>query len=86
MKRSKLPIIALIAVIFSIISVVRSYPRREPTTPPSPPPTAGNAQSVAAVGLIEPESENVAISCAVPGLVTGVYAKAGETSMISDGD
>ena len=78
MKRSKLPIIALIVVILSIISVVRSHPRREPTTPPSPPPTAANAQSVAAVGLIEPESENVAISCAVPGLVTGVYAKAGD--------
>src|SRR5260370_3647449 len=78
MKRSKVPIIVLIAVIFSIISVVRSHPSRESTTPPSPPPTAANAQSVAAVGLIEPESENVAISCAVPGLVTGLYAKAGD--------
>src|SRR3989449_9964691 len=78
MKRRILPILVLTAAIFSGISVVRSLPKREPTTPPSPPPTAGNAQSVAAVGLIEPESENVAISCAVPGLVTGVYAKAGD--------
>jgi multidrug resistance efflux pump len=78
MKRPILPLLALIAMIFGIISVVRSFPKREPTTPPSQPPTAARAQSVAAVGLVEPESENVAISCAVPGLVTGVYAKAGD--------
>jgi len=36
------------------------------------------SQSVAAVGLVEPESENIAISCAVSGLVTEVYVKAGD--------
>ena len=78
MKRPILPLLALIAVTFAIVSVVRSHPKREPTTPPSQPPTAASAQSVAAIGLVEPESEDVAISCAVPGLVTGVYAKAGD--------
>ena len=78
MKRSTLPIIALIAMIFGIISVVRSHPKREPTTPPSPPPTAASAQSVAAVGLVEPESENIDLSCAVSGMVTEVYVKAGD--------
>src|SRR5215471_9634073 len=78
MKRSTLPIIALIAMLFGIISVVRSHPKREPTTPPSPPSTAASAQSVAAVGLVEPESENIDLSCAVSGMVTEVYVKAGD--------
>jgi HlyD family secretion protein len=78
MKRSILPILVLTAAIFSGISVVRSLPKREPTTPPSQPPTAASVHSVAAVGLVEPESENIAISCAVSGMVTGVFAKAGD--------
>jgi multidrug resistance efflux pump len=33
---------------------------------------------VAAVGLVEPESENIAIACSVSGLVMAVYANAGD--------
>jgi len=78
MKRAILPILALTAVIFGIISVARTYPKREPTTPPSSPPASSFEHTVAAVGLVEPESENIALSCAVSGMVTGVYVKAGD--------
>src|SRR5436309_570471 len=51
---------------------------RRPTLPPSPPPSAVAPQTVAGIGLVEPESENIALSCSVSGMVTGVYVKAGD--------
>jgi multidrug resistance efflux pump len=55
-----------------------STPVRRATAPPSEPPSAIGAQSVAAVGIVEPQSENIAISCSVAGMVTSVYVKAGD--------
>src|SRR3989442_12364347 len=78
MKRAILPILALTAIIFGIISVARTHPKREPTTPPSSPPASSFEHTVAAVGLVEPESENIALSCAVSGMVTGVYVESGD--------
>src|SRR5215510_9719627 len=78
MKRAILPIFALTAVIFGIISVARTLSKREPTTPPSPPLASSFEHAVAVVGLVEPESENITLSCAVSGMVTGVYVKAGD--------
>ena len=48
-KRFILPIVAMAALTFGIISVVRSQPRHEATSPPSPPPASSYAQRVAAV-------------------------------------
>ncbi len=78
MKRAILPILALTAVIFGIISVARTLPKREPTTPPSPPPASSFEHTVAGVGLIEASTENINISCPVSGMVTRVYVKAGD--------
>jgi HlyD family secretion protein len=78
MKRFAIPFVAVISLTFAVAWTLGSRPVRRPTLPPSQPPGAVTAQSVAAVGLAEPESENVAISCAVSGLVTGVYVKAGD--------
>src|SRR6478672_4602253 len=78
MKRTVLPIIAAIAAILGMISVARTRPRREPTVPPSAPPTSNFEQVVAGVGLVEANSENIDISCAVSGMVTQLYVKAGD--------
>jgi multidrug resistance efflux pump len=78
MKRWFIPVIAAFALTFGIISVVRSQPRREATDPPVQPPESAFARNVAAVGLVEPESENVDVSCPVSGLVTAVYVNAGD--------
>jgi multidrug resistance efflux pump len=55
-----------------------SKPVHKPTAPPSPPPESTSENTVAAVGLVEPESENVDLSCSVSGLITGLYVKAGD--------
>ena len=78
MKRTVLPIVAAVAVILAMISVARTRPRREPTVPPSAPPTSSFEQVVAGVGLVEANSENIDVSCAVSGMVTQLYVKAGD--------
>src|SRR5436305_12129714 len=78
MKRTVLPIVAALAAILGMISVARTRPKREPTVPPSAPPTSSFEQVVAGVGLIEANSENIDVSCAVSGMVTQLYVKAGD--------
>lgn len=78
MKKFAIPLIAAISLTFALAWTLGSRPVRQSAVPPSEPPSAVSAQSVAAVGLVEPESENIALSCAVSGMVTGVYVKAGD--------
>src|SRR5437016_6589641 len=61
MKKLILPLIALAALVFGIGSVVRSQPKHEVTVPPSPPPASPFLHTVAAVGLVETSTENIAI-------------------------
>jgi multidrug resistance efflux pump len=82
MKRFAVPFVAVVSLTFAVAWTIGSRPVRRPTNPPSQPPSAVSAQSVAAVGLVEPESENIVISCPVPGLVTGVAVKAGDRVQI----
>ena len=78
-----LPLLALIAFVFSVISVWRLRPIRIIAEPPARPPspalmTTSQLNNVAAVGLIEANTENIALSVPVGGWVTAVYAHAGE--------
>jgi HlyD family secretion protein len=84
MKRFILPFLALAALAFGVISVVRSQPRREVTTPLSPPPSSSYAQTVAAVGLVETSTENIAVGTEIAGVVTNIYVDVG--SRVKAGD
>ena len=78
MKKFGLPLVALVALIFGGVSVWKWRSVKTATTPPSAPPVAAFQHTVGAVGLVEPSSENIAISTPVPGLVMHVHVKAGE--------
>src|SRR5262249_24540645 len=78
MKRWFIPIIAGSALTFGIISVVRSQPSSEKTNPPGTPPSATFSHTVAAVGLIETSTENIAIGSHLPGVVEKVYVTVGD--------
>jgi len=78
MLKYGLPVLAALILAFAIFAMVRSQPTHAVVPPPSPPPTAGFAASVGAVGLVEANSENIAVSLPVQGMVTHVYVKAGD--------
>jgi HlyD family secretion protein len=73
-----LPVFAALTLTFAILKITASQPVNAKLTPPAAPPSAVYANQVGAVGLAEAESENIAISLPVPGLVTRVDVKAGD--------
>jgi len=79
MKRWFIPLFAGFALIFGIISVVRSQPRREATAPPVQPPSTRFKHTVAAVGLVEASTENIAVGSHLPGVVEKVYVTVGDS-------
>jgi RND family efflux transporter MFP subunit len=84
MKRFILPLAALAALIFGVISVVRSQPKRVATTPPSPPPVSSYAQTVAAVGLVETSTENITVGTEIAGVVSNIYVDVGARVKVGD--
>lgn len=78
MVKYGLPLLAVIALSFSIFTVAKNRPVKANVAPPSAPPAAIFPSQVGAVGLVEPKSENISVSLPVPGLVTAVYVKAGD--------
>jgi len=76
--RKTVPLIAAIALVFAVGAVIAMKPVRHAEPPPSPPPAAKFESAVGAVGLVEANTENIDISTAVSGLVTGLYVHAGD--------
>ncbi|MDE3180980.1 MAG: efflux RND transporter periplasmic adaptor subunit [Acidobacteriota bacterium] len=72
------PLIAVLALVFAVVAVIAMKPVRHAEPPPFTPPTPKSESSVGAVGLVEANTENINLSCAVSGLVTAVYAEAGD--------
>src|SRR5216684_3424152 len=79
MKRWFIPILAVFALMFGIISVGRSQPKREQTNPAVQPPGSTFAHTVAAVGLIETSTENIAVGSHLPGVVEKVFVTVGSS-------
>src|SRR5215831_4761303 len=84
MKRTVLPLIALGALSFGIISLVQSQPRRETNLPPSPPPVSPYVHAVAAEGLVEASSENISIGTSLAEVVTDVPVVVGQKVKAGD--
>lgn len=78
MKRWIIPVIAAFALTAGIISVLRSQPRREVNTPPVQPPASSYAHNVAAVGLVETSTEDIAVGSHLPGVVEKVFVTVGD--------
>jgi len=77
MKKT-VPIMGAIALLFAVTAVIAMRPVQHKEPPPFPPPAKQLDSAVGAVGLVEANTENIAISTAVSGLVTAVYAGAGD--------
>lgn len=77
--RYGMPALAILALAFAIISTNRATPKVVYAEPPFPPPVAAYSNQLGAVGLVEAAGENIAVSPPVPGMVTRVEVKAGES-------
>jgi len=84
MKRILLPIIGVVAAMWAAYSVARTQPRRHSTNPPAPPPVSEFRKTVAAVGLVEANSENIAIGTPLAGVVDRVFVSVGQSVKAGD--
>src|SRR5262249_33006017 len=71
-------LLALLALGFTTSKAYDWRWRREATAPPNDPARITFTNTVAAVGLVEPSSENISVSTPVSGLVTAVHVKVGD--------
>lgn len=73
----KLPLLALIGLIFALNLVLTRKPE-PPRTPQVPPPATPFANSIAGIGVIEPKSEVINIGTELSGVVREVLVKVGD--------
>ena len=84
MKRFLLPLIGILAAGWATYSIARTAPRRETTAPPSPPPVSDFRDTVAATGVIEASTENIAVGTPLSGIVPRVFVGAGDAVKAGD--
>jgi len=84
MKRFLLPLIGFLAAGWATYSIARTTPHRESTAPPSLPPVSDFRDTVAAVGVIEASTENIAIGTPLSGIVPKVFVHAGDAVRSGD--
>jgi RND family efflux transporter MFP subunit len=78
-RKYVLPVIAMFGVIFAIYSVVtgqRQLPPAQPVTEPAQPQFDSY---VAGAGIVEASTENIAVGTLVPGVMTEIFVKIGDT-------
>ena len=84
MKRIYLPVVAVVVLTLATVSIVRTQPRSQTNEPPVAPPRADFEQRVAAVGLVESSTENIAIGTPLSDVVTEVRVIVGQTVKTGD--
>lgn len=84
MKHKVLPTIAVVVLFLATVSIVRTQPRTSTNPPPVAPPRADFEQRVAAIGLVEPASENISLAAHVPGVVQQVHVTVGQDVKAGD--
>jgi HlyD family secretion protein len=84
MKRLLFPSIGLIAALWAVFAIVRTYPTRAQTNPPAPPAVSDYHDTIAAVGLVESSTENISIGSPLAGVVAKVFVTAGQAVKAGD--
>jgi multidrug resistance efflux pump len=72
------PLLALLMLGFAVLHVVRSAEEKPTASPPLPPAEAPYEHTLAATGVIEASTANVAVASPLPGIVARVFVHAGE--------
>lgn len=77
--RYVLPALAVLTLAFATFQVVRAQQKPEPVSPPIEPGKSPYVKQLAGAGIVEPETENLAIGSFTPGVVDKVLVKVGQT-------
>src|SRR5689334_9872153 len=83
-RKYLLPVIAVLGVALAILVAARSNKSKPPAPPVSAAPQPPYESFVAGSGLIEANTENIAIGTQVPGIVAQLYVHIG--SKVAAGD
>jgi RND family efflux transporter MFP subunit len=78
-RKYLLPALAVLGVVFSIYSVVTGQRPIAPAQPVTLPAQSEFQSKVAGAGIVEASTENIAVGTLVPGVVTEVSVKIGDT-------
>jgi HlyD family secretion protein len=81
--RLGLPLLALVMFIVTVISVL-NHPDPGYANPPIPAPTSPFKDSVAGIGIIEPQSEMISAGTNITGIITHINVVAGQQVKIGD--
>lgn len=73
-----LPLIALVLIAFSVRYLVQARERLPELPPPVQPAENPFRNTVAGAGMVEPQTENIAVGSSVPGVVTEVLVRVGQ--------
>jgi multidrug efflux pump subunit AcrA (membrane-fusion protein) len=77
-RKYLLPLIGSAMFVFAVIHMVNAQQSLPKLPPPVTPPRASFTNTVAGVGIIEPETENINIGSHYPGVVSDVFVKVGQ--------
>ncbi len=83
-RKFVLPVVAALLFAFAVFSVVRAQATKEPLPPPAEPARTPFGRTVAGAGLVEAETENIAVGSALAGVVTQVDVQVGQKVKAGD--
>ncbi len=82
-----LPALSLSLLLFGLTHVLQADRERPPLSPPAAPPRSPFGNSIAASGIIEPQSENISIGSPFSGVIQEVFITADKVgSTVRQGD
>ena len=78
LTRYLLPALAVVAFAFAMMQMSKAQQKPPPTSPPVDPGKSPFGRQVAGAGIVEPETENIAIGTHLPGVVHALAVKVGD--------
>jgi HlyD family secretion protein len=73
--RYLLPALAIVSLSFAVIQMDKARHKSQRADPPFEPARSPYARTVAGVGIVEPDTENIAVGTNVPGVVKAVHIR-----------
>lgn len=84
LKRYLLPAVAVVSFTFAILQMTKAQQTPPPVSPPVDPGRSPFGKQVAGAGIVEPETENIAVGTHVPGVVKAIHVRVADRVKAGD--